>query len=395
VKPLSRLSCLFVKFISLGLALASLGVRADRFELRPSVPACAPVAARLGQPPVTATVAEENEKGPHLWLSALSPTRDFESIDQLRLLSWNMLNLYFKQGDWRANAPVGEFDRKAPVAKDPRFLDEMAKLFLDANPDFAVLIEIEGEGSLKDFARTYLKDAYRPLLIHGNDERIDIGFLIKKDLPFDLEVQSHRNVRDPSSGREAPIFSRDLPLISVRRAGAPRESKPLFALAGVHFKSQRDSVDDPRSVKVRAAQVQKALELVDEFHQHWGNDVPVLFSGDFNSDAGKAPEFAGFRQRGFADAFDLGRTPVPTAQRITHTYHPRGAPVVQSQLDAIKVSAGAQSIVQESRILRYRDEQGKVRPVPETRQQRDQQPSDHFPIAADLDFRALRKLTRQ
>ena len=69
--------------------------------------------------------------------------------------------------------------------KPLRKLLELQKVILEINPDILMLCEVGGEESLKNFNELFLGNQYYTALMEGNSDRnIDIGFLIKKSLPF-------------------------------------------------------------------------------------------------------------------------------------------------------------------------------------------------------------------
>ena len=123
---------------------------------------------------------------------------------------------------------------------------------------------------------------YKPLLIEGNDGRIDIGFMIDSRLPFDIEYRSHKNMiwQDPYSiePKSRKIFSRDLPVVFVR----DKKGRLIFMFFLTHFKSQRPKPNDPRSEKLRTAQVEAAVALMSAYKARYPG-VPMLITGGRSS----------------------------------------------------------------------------------------------------------------
>ena len=71
---------------------------------------------------------------------------------------------------------------------------EIARLIDDLQPDILCLSEVGGRESLANFSRYFLGDRYAPHLIEGNSDRgIDLGFLVKKNLPLKYDLISHKN----------------------------------------------------------------------------------------------------------------------------------------------------------------------------------------------------------
>lgn len=343
---------------------------------------------RLGAPSAGASAAGA-EAGPG---ARGPPKRELGSISSLKLGTYNMLNLFEKVGDHAPDPDrPGRLKRVTDrVAKEERQLREQAKAILESDLDVVVAQEIENVRALEDFNRDYLGGAYRALLIEGNDERgIDIAFLVKRDLPFELEHRTHKEElwRDPAlGGRERRLFSRDLPALILRAEGQPQ---PLLVLLGAHLKSKRDRAGDPESETLRRAQVERTAEIVGRYKAEFGEDVPLMIAGDFNGDLNREAAFKPLWKAGFANSLDLGPSPTPARDRVTHTYHPKGEPSHAAQMDGLLVNGALKGLVRKSEVYRYRDADGSVRPIPRTFEERAKNPSDHFPLLATLEFQPL------
>ncbi|UPT73583.1 MAG: hypothetical protein M0D55_17240 [Elusimicrobiota bacterium] len=185
------------------------------------------------------------------------------------------------------------------------------------------------------------------------------------------------------------MFSRDLTSLVVR---AEPGGKPLFVLFGTHFKSKRDRDGrDPESRIMRGAQVRRSAEIIGRYRKEFGRDVPVMIAGDFNGVVPDEPEFRPlFEAAGLIDAFDAAPNPPSGKDRVTHTFHPRGGATHQGQMDAILVSKSLRGAVKAAEVYRYKDDQGRAKPIPRTYEERSQNPSDHFPVILTLDFAPIR-----
>jgi endonuclease/exonuclease/phosphatase family metal-dependent hydrolase len=346
-----------------------------------------------------AVQVEELPAGPRLRLPALAEARKLEDFNELRFGAYNVLNLQSSVGkyEWQN----GEFVRVLDPRVKPEWAREaVAREILGKDPDFLFLEEVEGFVPLAEFNRQYLGQAYRPLTLRGNDQRgIEIAMLIKKDFPFDIEVLSHANVkhRDPRTKATEPLFSRDAPLVLLRRKGAPETERPLLALLGTHLKSQRDAPGDPGSVLMRTSQARGVLKILEDLQKKY-RDMPLIMAGDFNTDVRTAPEMKPFWNAGMADSFALGARPIPEKFRVTQTFHPKPdrdgpeLPAVKGQLDAMILNKAAVDlgIVNDTRIVVHRNEAGEARRLPETFHERSQNPSDHFMVFGLFDFAKLR-----
>jgi hypothetical protein len=320
--------------------------------------------------------------------------RPLSSIERLKLGTYNVLNLFEMVGKWVPDPKTG---RRTKVAdrkpKEEWQLRQEAKAILDSDLDLVTLEEVENVKALAQFADRYLEGKYRPLLIEGNDERgIDVGFLVKKDIPVDIEHRSHKDRTwvDPlGDGTPTKLFSRDLPALIVR---APGQSRPLFIQLGTHYKSKRSrGSEDPESEGLRRAQVEETAKIIGELRAEFGQDVPLMLAGDFNGDVQRDSTFAAIKQAGMTDALDLADPPLTPLERVTHTYHPKGGPTHKAQMDAIFVSETMKSLVKMARVYRYLDAQGREKPLPETYEDRAKNPSDHFPVLVTIEFQPLVK----
>ena len=95
--------------------------------------------------------------------------------------------------------------------------------------------------SLDLYASRYLNDLYYPLIIDGNDPfGSEVGFLVKKDLPFKYELRSHKNrewINSLDNEKEL-LHSRDFTLLLFYGLNQNMNDRPLFAVGGIHNKSQ-------------------------------------------------------------------------------------------------------------------------------------------------------------
>lgn len=334
-----------------------------------------------------------------LLLPPAPSVRAVESIRELKIVTYNIRDLMQEPPQGFHWDPV--FKRRLKQVwpeyegKSPSQLMESARAILDIDPDIVVLQEVENIAVLGKLNSEYLNDEYLPFLIEGNDERgIDIGFLVKKDLPFNIEHRTHKTEtwKDPlSHGMTKTLFSRDLPALIVRAEG---REKPLFVLFGTHFKSKRTvSPKDPESHILRKAQVDRTAEIVKRYRQELGQNVPILLAGDFNGSLHSEDTFDSlWKTAGLADTFDLLSRPPPPLERVTHTFHALNGENVYDQIDAILVSAGLRASVKDARVYRYEDGQGTPKRLPESYQERETNPSDHYPVEVTLDFQSLLSL---
>ncbi|MGZ3744590.1 MAG: endonuclease/exonuclease/phosphatase family protein [Pseudobdellovibrionaceae bacterium] len=317
-------------------------------------------------------------------LGAASARRPLATIKKLRFMAFNMENFFLVPHKYREMMPDHSVRIEDIKVKPEAQLLGAARAITDADPDFIVVEEVDDLSALETFSKKYLNGAYRPFLIEGNDPRyIDIGFLVKADLPLQIEERTNKTLTwyDPVEKRETPLFSRDLPVLIVRREGAKPNETPLFVFVGNHGKSKRDRDGDPNSTIWRTAQYEAAGKIIDGLFTEFGKNLPLILGGDFNTAFPSAPELAPLKKR-LQDPFDLLK--IPVKDRITHSFpHFHGSPEYQ-QLDNLLVSPPLASSVLGVQVYHYKDENGNVKPLPRTFDDRDENPSDHFPLIMDL-----------
>lgn len=310
-------------------------------------------------------------------LAPQSSKRPLKQIQELRFGTYNAYNL-MQSADGQVQK--AEHHRKG-----------VASVILDNNLDVVVLQEVENEAALKAFAKQYLNDLYEPLMSRGNDARgIQVAYFVKKDLPFQIELLSHAKSTavDPVSGATKPIFSRDLPALKIWSEGQDASKEdPLVSFFGTHFKSKRDRPGDTQSRLLRGAQVQAASEIMEsEMKAHPSSFV--MIAGDFNGDVRLEAEFDPLK-RLLKDAFELQPRVPSDMDRVTHTYHPRGGATHFSQIDAFLVKDSDPALIKETFVHRYKDASGNTKPIPQSFDERSENPSDHFPVILKFNFEKL------
>jgi hypothetical protein len=308
-------------------------------------------------------------------------------------MTYNVANIYGLRGKFRRISatdfvPIYE---KPPVPKPEEQVQQLRKILNDVSPDIAVLTEVESLAALKTLA-SEVSSPYKSFLVEGNDMRgIDIGFLIKSDLPIKAEVISHkdRQWKDPVTRRKTPLFSRDLPVLLLRKDNDP---KPFLMVFGMHAISQRGRPGDFGSTRLRTAQFDGALRIIEEFRVNFGYDVPVVLAGDFNTSVMFAPEFEAIRDT-LLSAFDLAQNTIPRAARVTHTFHesyidPADGSTHErtsmDQLDDIRLLGISAESVLSAVVHRYKDSDGVTLPFALSREQRYTQNSDHLPVVVEI-----------
>lgn len=269
----------------------------------------------------------------------------------------------------------------------------LARTLLDMDADIILLNEVGGRESLDLFNQHFLKDLYQPYLVEGNSDRgIDIGYLVRRTLPFRTLLISHRNrplnalpgeIIDMSSGPH--FFSRDA--LELRLFTSPKSSPSMIFLL-VHLKSKREvSRFDPEGRLRRTAECRTLCDIYNNVRQECP-DTPVIVAGDFNGTlfgANSDPEFEILTQT--TDLIDpmalLSLNPDDLATQIQFSrYHGRQL----LRLDYILISPQLQSHLESkgSGVYLYRDENGSPIPYAKSLTQRQALPSDHYPVILKL-----------
>ncbi|UPT73584.1 MAG: hypothetical protein M0D55_17245 [Elusimicrobiota bacterium] len=115
--------------------------------------------------------------------AAAEPVRSLSSIRQLKLGSYNVLNLFQNVGKHVPDETnPGKLKKVSDAApKEEWSLRAQGQVILENDLDIVTLQEVENAAALEDFNRNYLDGKYKVFLIEGNDERgIDVAFLVKK-----------------------------------------------------------------------------------------------------------------------------------------------------------------------------------------------------------------------
>jgi hypothetical protein len=154
----------------------------------------------------------------------------------------------------------------------------LGQAVIDAEADIVMMTEVGGPESLSNFAKYLLNDQYRALSLPSNSDRgIDLGYLVKKTLPYTFDIHSHIDFILPFPARR---FSRD-----VLRLDLCFEDKLKMIFLLVHIKSKLDlkKVD----FEGRSKRVHEVQGLVDIYKSLLPLNVPILVGGDMNGHAGE------------------------------------------------------------------------------------------------------------
>lgn len=323
------------------------------------------------------------------------------NAENLFLLSDQALtkeHLKLNESEWQ-KLSTSVFDNK-PIEK----CRKIAQIIKEQNPDIVMLCEIGGFESLKNFAHLFLDDSYSAALVEGNSNRnIDLGFLIRKGLPFYFDLVSNRNrllqflypherenLDVPNVGKDGKSashkFSRDVNELHLFQND---REKPFLVILSTHLKSRLDPEGiDPQGFQRRQAELKALVEIYQETSQKTKNAIPIVLAGDFNGNASLKdtdPEFETLiKDTDLQDVGELAK--MAQEQRATYFQVSRNSRTEGRQLDYCFLSPAAQKkLAPESvQFYRYRNHLGLEMDPPTSLDTKQSLPSDHYPIFFSL-----------
>lgn len=255
----------------------------------------------------------------------------------------------------------------------------LAKTIKDADADIVMMTEVGGHESLANFAKFVLNDEYTSLSLPSNSDRgIDLGYLVKKKLPYTLALHSHIDYVLPFPAKR---FSRD-----VLRLDLIRDEKIEMILLLVHIKSKLDMRKaDFEGRTRRALEVKGLLQIYQKLLVH---QVPILVGGDFNGHAGEKDTEEEFKQiYQDTDLKDIAfLSKIPEDERFSYVYFTRGGNRFVQQIDYLFISEKFAHLIEpgECYFPRYKNPSGVQLPIPKRMEQKNTLPSDHYPFLASL-----------
>jgi endonuclease/exonuclease/phosphatase family metal-dependent hydrolase len=311
----------------------------------------------------------------------------------LRLMTYNVQNLYVEKERyiWGSETDIVE----NPKIKQDRHTREIARIITETAPDFVVLQEVETWNSIQRFIDNYLGEEYVAFMAGDYTERkINTVLLMKADLPLHVRGRPVSNITwTTASGNIEPVFARDLGVFEIFD---PKTNRVVFAIFGVHYKSHRDRKNDPRSFLKRSQEAKVTAQLVSQFvHEH--SRVPFVIAGDFNAEPDD-PELRPLFED--LDIFDPLQNPNLFINKAkmgasTHSVHLRDLREARySKIDLILTSNWLKDLVIGVDVYRYKDrETNTFKSLPSSNEERNENPSDHFPVFLDLRPEAIFNFT--
>ena len=310
-----------------------------------------------------------------------------EKVRQLKFCEFNLENLFINM-DAYSGEDLGRMseeawkkltysqlqDRQKPLFK----VLGLAKAILDIDPDVVMAVEVGGLESLELFNRYFLEDRYEVVCPASNSKKgIDLGYLVRKNLPYDFEVKSNRDLRfevDYYQGKIESGFGRDALELHVYEKGT---RIPALIAISVHLKSKISTSREANGRNSREAEAQALASLYRKIRKE--QNVPVFVSGDFNASL-DSKEFASLRVLDLVDLHDVLKTPKSEKYTLVHfDYQEMPNP---NLLDQVLLSPELVDKVvhRDSYIYRYKSFYDIPDDPPKTLKERYAMPSDHYPV---------------
>lgn len=314
----------------------------------------------------------------------------FLYLNQPKPYDWEQMS----EKEWQSlsNASV----RNKPLVHTLR----LASTLLELDADLICINEVGGLESIQNFASLFLKDLYVPHLIEGNSDRgIDVGYLIKADLPLRAELRTHKDrplgflyphELDPDSEIEisgrcrSHYFSRDCAELRL----FPKDTSHLsLVVLCVHLKSKLDPNGiDPNGSLRREAEFNTLVDIYKDLQKEIGKDMPIAVVGDFNgvlAQKARDHEFTRLNETDLVSALDVAE--IEGEPAATQLVFNKNGGTQHHQIDYVLCnSALRRHLVKENvKVWHYRNELG-VPAIPKTMEQRVLLPSDHFPVIAEF-----------
>jgi endonuclease/exonuclease/phosphatase family metal-dependent hydrolase len=257
----------------------------------------------------------------------------------------------------------------------------LANTIKEAQADVVMVTEVGGPESLANFAKYVLNDEYYSVSLPSNSDRgIDLGYLIKKTLPWKFDVHTYIDYRLPEPARR---FSRDVLRLDLKEND---ETKMILLL--VHIKSKLDlRRADFEGRTRRVLEVKGVVEIYNDLSAKYP-DIPVLVGGDFNGIAAERDteeEFKAIYE--LSDLKDVAYLAnIPDEDRFSYIYFNRGGNRFVQQIDYLFISEKFANLIDapECYFPRYKNLTGAPLPIPKRMEQKNILPSDHYPFIATL-----------
>jgi len=352
---------------------------------------------------------------------------------RLKIMSYNMKQLSEQTGKFLGENTKFTLVNGRPVfkygalQKSEEVIAAIVRNIESENPDVIIGIEI---GSLHAMQSAFGSRYFMFLVPSVETSSVYIGYMVKREIAVDIEVQSFQFLKHEYLGVSERAFPHDFPVVSFRDPGASPNADPLLIFGGTHLKAPkahakkasgevpvqrmndeavrvrdeaRDRAQylsqvDPNSSVKRTRQVESMIGVLKEYDSRYRGRVPFLIAGDFNADVRNGAEFNPFQGNGWEEVFRTKKLDPGDPDVVsTFSYFPgipskpgeEVRPPVQGtypQIDAFFVHGSTTDLVSDTHVVPEVGPDGKVLPRPQTHAERSTRGSDHRPISMTLDF---------
>ena len=322
---------------------------------------------------------------------------------KIAILNAQNLFLLDNPSEYQRKTSLKRFQYNKPLLKTV----ELSKAIKEIDPDILMIMEVGGEESLNNFNKNFLDNHFVVSLIPGNSDRgIELGFLIRRKMPFSYDHYTHKNrlidfnylfekkENERRKNINLPIihkshkFSRDL--AELRIYSKENKELPKMILLLVHLKSQLDIYGNDKNGRGRReAELKTLVNVYIKLEKKFNYKVPIIVGGDFNGNAQSSHTDDEFKylyeKTDLKDILEFINLPPERRTTLIGPHSEYG--LKNPQFDFIFISEKYKNKIslERSGIYYYKNPKTGV-PLPYPQEERDMKdfPSDHYPLALQL-----------
>ena len=294
----------------------------------------------------------------------------------MKITEWNLENFYILMDKYK-NQDIDTMtnDEWENLSVSTTIKNKHLQKVLDAkrvieeiDADVYVFTEVGGRESLSNFNKYFLDEKYWYYFKNGNSNRgIEIGFLVNKRLDYKAEVHSNKNILLENGKR----FSRNIAELRLSQ-----NDKLKLIILGVHLKSKHSREDDFQGMRQREMELKALRTHISKLEKEYS--VPVVIAGDFNCTM-EEPELKNFA-KGLSEFHKIKKSSIEESCTHVHFSTKR----VLNQLDYIFSTKNLKYDLKNSYTYKFRNEYGDVLDLPESIQEKQWNPSDHYPLVLKI-----------
>lgn len=267
--------------------------------------------------------------------------------------------------------------------KSLKQLYELKEMILDLDPDVLSLTEVGGPESLENFNHFFLEDKYKVYCEPSNSDRgIDLGYMVKKDLKYKVEIKNHVKKR-LENGKK---FSR-----GVMELRLSLDESYVYINFLCHLKSKLNLKRvDFEGRGQRSAEINFLRDLYLKTSSKY-DKIPISISGDFNGiifeDETEEEFLPLLSATNLKDVFDLQNKPIEL--RMSYCYFNRQGSRYPMQLDYFLIDEKFSSLIdKETTLLGFKPPYTDTFELPNSMKEKRDLPSDHFALLIKLKIKS-------